>query len=67
MQERIYSQWPKMISWYHIFHVIIVYRGLGLDQLIIKFLELYSDPKVLVLVLNTKSTEEVLISNVDVV
>jgi len=56
-----------MISWYHIFHVIIVYRGLGLDQLILKFLELYSDPKVLVLVLNTKSTEEVLISNVDVV
>ncbi|XP_065904706.1 DNA repair endonuclease XPF-like isoform X2 [Dysidea avara] len=34
------------------------YRGLGLDQLMIKFLELYSDPKVLVLALNTKSTEE---------
>jgi len=44
-----------------------VYRGLGLDQLMIKFLELYSDPKVLVLVLNTKSTEEVLISYIDVV
>ena len=43
------------------------YRGLGLDQLMIKFLELYSDPKVLVLALNTKSTEEVHIRNVDVI
>ena len=35
------------------------FRGLGLDQLMIKFLELYSDPKVLVLALNTKPAEEV--------
>ena len=38
------------------------FRGLGLDQLMIKFLELYSDPKVLVLALNTKPAEEVCVS-----
>lgn len=34
-------------------------RGLGLDQLMLKFLKLYSDPHNLVLVLNTSSVLEV--------
>ena len=34
-------------------------RGLGLDEIMLKFLELYSDPKMLVLALNTRPPEEV--------
>ena len=39
--------------------VLLLFRGLGLDQIMLKFLELYSDPKMLVLALNTRPSEEV--------
>ena len=34
-------------------------RGLGMDSIMIKLLELYSDPGSLVVVLNTTTSEEV--------
>ena len=48
----------------HMFYFISVAcstlsRGLGLDTLLLKFLQLYSDPCSLVLVLGTNSVEEV--------